>query len=73
MILKNNIKIEIIKNGYNSVKEFTDKNGLSYYMVRKLVREETNSIDVDLLVSLCRSLRCEVGDLFYISEQRKTG
>ncbi|MFD2658573.1 helix-turn-helix domain-containing protein [Gracilibacillus thailandensis] len=73
MILENNIKIQIIQKGYKSVKDFTDKTGLSYYMVRKLANNEANSIDIELLVKLCRTLDCEIGDLFYIREQRKTG
>lgn len=73
MKLQNNIKMEIIKNGYKSVKDFSDQNGLSYYMVRKLVNSEANSIDIELLVGLCKSLNCKVGDLFYISEETKMG
>lgn len=73
MKLQNNIKMEIIKNGYKSVKDFSDQNGLSYYMVRKLVNSEANSIDIELLVGLCKALNCKVGDLFYISEETKMG
>lgn len=69
-MLENYIKIQIIQNGYNSIKDFTDKTGLSYYMVRKLANNESNSIDIELLVSLCRELNCEIGDLFYIQQQK---
>lgn len=73
MILENNIKIQIIQKGYKSVKDFTDKTGLSYYMVRKLANNEANSIDIELLVKLCKALNCGIGDLFFINDQRKTG
>lgn len=66
MKLKNNIKLMIIQRGYNSVQEFSKENDLSYYMVRKLSKNETNSIDIKLLVKLCKAFNCEVGDLFYI-------
>lgn len=65
-MLENYIKIQIIQNGYNSIKDFTDKTGLSYYMVRKLANNESNSIDIELLINLCKELDCEIGDLFRI-------
>ena len=65
-MLENYIKIQIIQNGYNSIKDFTDKTGLSYYMVRKLANNESNSIDIELLINLCKELDCEIGELFRI-------
>lgn len=68
MELRNNIKILIIQQGYNSVQEFAKENNLSYYMVRKLANNEANGIDVKLLVDLCKAFNCNVGDLFYVNK-----
>lgn len=67
MMLHNNVKIQIIQKGYRSIKDFTDKTGLSYYMVLKLANNESNSIDIELLLDLCRLLECNVHELFYVS------
>jgi DNA-binding Xre family transcriptional regulator len=37
-------------------------------MVRKLANNETNNIDIELLVDLCNAFDCNVGDLFYIEK-----
>ncbi|WP_373894427.1 helix-turn-helix domain-containing protein [Virgibacillus sp. CBA3643] len=68
MELHNNIKILIIQQGYKSVQEFAKKNGISYYMVRKLANNEANGIDINLLVDLCRAFNCEIGDIFFINK-----
>lgn len=68
MVLKNNIKLKIIEKEYKSVQDFSFKNNLSYYKVRKLANNETNSIDIELLVSLCEIFKCNVGDLLYIDK-----
>lgn len=68
MRMNNTIKMQIIKNDYRSVQEFSNKNNLSYYMVRKLANNEATNIDIELLIRLCEIFKCDVGDLFYIEQ-----
>ena len=68
MRMNNTIKMQIIKNDYRSVQEFSKKHKLSYYMVRKLANNEATNIDIELLIRLCEIFKCDVGDLFYIEK-----
>lgn len=68
MTVGNNIKVQIVQHGYRSLQEFAKENDLSYYMIRKLANNESNSIDIELLVKLCEAFDCDVGDLFYIKK-----
>ncbi len=66
MSIDNHIKLQIVKNGYKTVLEFSETNYLSYYMVRKLINNESTSIDIGLLLKLCDLFNCKIDDLFYI-------
>ncbi len=66
MSIDNHIKLQIVKNGYKTVLEFSETNDLSYYMVRKLINNESTSIDIGLLLKLCDLFNCKIDDLFYI-------
>jgi len=66
MSIDNHIKLQIVKNGYKTVLEFSKTNDLSYYMVRKLINNESTSIDIGLLLKLCDLFNCKIDDLFYI-------
>ena len=69
MQLKNNIRVLMAQQGYKSLQEFANKNNLSYYMVRKLTNNETNSIDIQLLMDLCAAFDCGVDDLIYVEKE----
>lgn len=73
MHLNNTIKLQIIKHGYRSIRDFSEKHDLSYYMVRKLANNESTSIDIEVLIKLCDAFNCEIGDLFYITKQKQVG
>lgn len=66
MELKNNIKVEIVKQGYNSVASFCEINGLSYQKVNRFIRHEASNFHFQTVVEICRALNRDVGDLFYI-------
>lgn len=66
MELQNNVRVLVAQHGYKSFQEFTKANNISYYMVRKLANNETNSIDIELLLNLCKAFNCNIDDLFYI-------
>ena len=66
MSIDNHIKLQIVKNGYKTVLEFSETNDLSYYMVRKLINNESTSINIGLLLKLCDLFNCKIDDLFYI-------
>ena len=66
MSIDNHIKLQIVKNGYKTVLEFSETNDLSYYMVRKLINNESTSIDIGLLLKLCDLFNCKIDDLSYI-------
>jgi len=66
-MLKNNIKIEIIKQGYKSVMSFCDQHHLSYQKVIRLIRCE-GSFHIQTIVEICEALNSDVGDLFYLED-----
>lgn len=66
MELKNNLKAVIFSKGYKSVRDFTEKNKLSYMPIIKLAHNKNKTIDINLLITLCEKLDCEIGDLFEV-------
>lgn len=69
MELKNNVRLEIYKAGYKSIREFASKNDLNYDSIVYLASGKASSISNEMLISLCRVLSCNVGDLFYIESK----
>lgn len=69
MKLSNNIRVLIAQKGYKSLQEFSNKNNLSYYMVRKLANDESNYIDKQLLLDLCTAFDCNINDLFQLEKE----
>jgi len=69
MKLKNNVRLLVVQAGYKSLLEFAEDKGISYYLLRKLANNETNSIDISFLVSLCEAFKSNVSDLIYVDQQ----
>lgn len=68
MKLKNNLKILIIRDGWKSIRQFTQAAGLNYEAVVRLVNDTAKSIDKELLVELCEHLDCRIEDIFEIDK-----
>jgi DNA-binding Xre family transcriptional regulator len=69
MEIRNNIKIEIIKQGYNSVMSFCEEHSLDYRKINRVINNKAGSFHLATVLEICEALKCDVGDLFYI--QRK--
>jgi len=69
MKLKNNLKLLVIKNGYNSIRDFSERNNLSYVSVLKLSKSESKTIEIKMLMNLCELLNCTIDDLLEIEGQ----
>ncbi|WNS74266.1 helix-turn-helix transcriptional regulator [Bacillus sp. DTU_2020_1000418_1_SI_GHA_SEK_038] len=68
MELHTRVRALVADKGYKSLQKFAKDNGLSYYLLRKLANNETNSFDRDFLINLCNKLDCEVGELLVIKK-----
>ena len=69
MELKNNIKIEVLKSGYKSIRDFAGKHDLSYDSIVYLASGRANSVSIELLLTICGLLSCDIRDLFYIEKE----
>lgn len=69
MEIRNTIKVEIIKQGYDSVMSFCKEHGLSYQKVNRLIRYEAGNFHFQTILEICNALNCDIGDLFYIEKE----
>jgi DNA-binding Xre family transcriptional regulator len=67
-MIKNNLKLLAVQNGYNSIMDFSKKNNLSYMRIYKLANDKMKTYDKDLLVEICTLLGCEIGELLVIKK-----
>ena len=63
------IKALAVAKGYNSISDFSEKEGVSYYLLRRLMHGTANSLDVPFLVDVCKKLDCEIGDLIILNKE----
>ena len=68
MEVRNNIKLEIIKQGYRSVMSFCEEHDLDYRKINRLVNNKSGSLHFETVIEVCQALKCDVGDLFYIEK-----
>lgn len=68
MEMQNNLRLLMIQKGYKNLLKFAEDNKLSYYLLRKLDKNESNSLDKQFLINLCSTLECELGDLLYLAK-----
>ena len=73
MKLKNNLKIQIILNGYKSMKQFCEVHNLTYDTINRLANGRATSFHFETITEVCKALNCDVGDIFYIEEEPKQG
>ena len=69
MEFKNNIRLEIVKQGYNSISSFCEQNDLSYQKIYRLVKQKNGGFHIGTIIEVCEALNCDVGDLFYIEKE----
>jgi DNA-binding Xre family transcriptional regulator len=68
MEIKNNVRQLMYKKGYKNLLRFAEDNKVSYYLLRKLANDESNSLDKQFLIDLCSKLDCEIGELLQLSK-----
>lgn len=68
MEVRNNIKLEIIKQGYRSVMSFCELHELDYRKINRLINNKAGSFHYETIIEVCQALKCDVGDLFYIEK-----
>ena len=66
-MIKNRISEELQKQG-KSMYWLAQETQTSYPTIHKLSNNKTESIKFDTLESICRALKCSIGDLFIISD-----
>ena len=66
---RSNIKAIVVTRGYNSIADFSEKEGVSYYLLRRLMHGTANTLDVPFLVDVCKKLDCEIGDLIILNKE----
>ena len=71
MTLESKVKTVVIDRGYNSIFEFSEKEDVSYYLLRRLSSNQANTIDVPFLLELCTKLDCEIADLLTLKKDGK--
>lgn len=69
MEIRNNIKVEIIRQGYDSVMSFCKQHKLSYQKVNRLIRNEAGNFHFQTIIEICEALDKNIGDLFYIKKE----
>ena len=69
MEFKNNIRLEIVRQGYKSILSFCEQHGLSYQKINRLIKQEAGGFHIDTIIEICEALDCDVGDLFYIERE----
>jgi DNA-binding Xre family transcriptional regulator len=68
MELHSKIKTLVIDRGYNSLSDFSEKKEVSYYLLRRLASNKSNSIDKPFLIDVCKKLDCKIDDLLFLKE-----
>lgn len=66
MELQSKLKSIVIDRGFNSLADFSEKENISYYLLRRLAHNKANTIDVPFLIKLCEKLDCEISDLLVL-------
>jgi DNA-binding Xre family transcriptional regulator len=66
MELQPRIKALVIEKGYNSLADFSERENVSYYMLRRLAYKNPKSIEVPFLIELCKKLDCQISDLLVL-------
>lgn len=68
MELQPRIKVLVIEKGYNSLADFSEKEKVSYHMLRRLAYKNPKSIEVPFLIDLCEKLDCQISDLLVLKK-----
>ena len=63
------VKAIAVAKGYNSIADCSEKEGVSYYLLRRLMHGTANTLDVPFLVDVCKKLDCEIGDLIILNKE----
>ena len=71
MKIESKIKTLVIDRGYNSLSHFSEKENVSYYLLRKLASNQAQTFDVPCLVEVCEKLDCESSDLLVLKKEDK--
>ena len=66
MELQSKVKSIVIDRGFNSLADFSEKEKISYYLLRRLAHNKAKTIDVPFLIELCEKLDCEISDLLVL-------
>jgi DNA-binding Xre family transcriptional regulator len=69
MEIQNDIKIEIYKQGYKSVMNFCEEHELDYRKINRLVNNKAGNFHFNTIIEVCQALKCDVGDLFHITNK----
>jgi DNA-binding Xre family transcriptional regulator len=67
--MKVNLKLLLVEKGYKSIMDFANQHDLSYMAVLKLANNQTKTFDKELLVTLCGTLNCGIGELLILKEE----
>ena len=70
MVLVSRVRQLLADKGYNNILKFAEDKQLSYYLLRKLANNDTNSFDRKFIVDLCTALDCEIGDLLVLKKEK---
>jgi DNA-binding Xre family transcriptional regulator len=68
MEIGNNVRLLMYKKGYKNLLQLAEGEKVSYYLLRKLANNESNSLDKQFLIDLCTKLDCEIGDLLHLKK-----
>ncbi|MGE7650526.1 helix-turn-helix domain-containing protein [Peribacillus frigoritolerans] len=70
MVLVTRVRQLIAEKGYKTILKFAEDKKLSYYLLRKLANNETNSFDRKFIIDLCAALDCDIGDLLVLKKEK---
>lgn len=68
-ILKNNVRLLMVKNEINSIIELERRSGVSRQVLDRFIKGKSKRLDFESVVKLCDTLNCDPGDLLYIEEE----
>lgn len=68
-----NIKLleQMAKNNMRSIKELHEKSGVSRTTISALLNGKKKAIHFDIIVRLCKTLNCDIGDLIKLTDNDK--
>ena len=64
-----NVKIkELLESDDINISWLSEKTGLSYSSLHKLVNNQTTSISFDSIYKICKALQCDISDILELKD-----